>query len=202
MPIGGFNSFGAMPKFPRWLYTVASRASLRMRRRRKGAPERELSLEEFVPTSAERTWNRRRRSALARDRGAHVERWSASVVWAAMLGQLLGALGFAATPEAPAGLEQGRLIYQRHCADCHGPEGRGDGQQATSLSPRPGNLISAQTSAKSDQELLKIIGNGRPRTAMAGWADRLSSDEQAAVLAYIRSLVKFTRSATPPPPQP
>jgi mono/diheme cytochrome c family protein len=99
-------------------------------------------------------------------------------------------------------LEQGRALYQRHCAHCHGPEGRGDGEAATSLSPRPGNLVSAQISAKSDQELLKIIAKGRPRTAMVGWEDRLSPEDQAAVLAYIRSLVKFTRSATPPPPHP
>ena len=119
----------------------------------------------------------------------------------AILGPLLG-LGSGATAADPVDLEEGRTIYERHCADCHGPEGRGDGRQATSLSPRPGNLISAQTSAKSDQELLKIIRAGRPRTAMAGWADRLSPEQQAAVLAYIRSLIKFTRSATPPPPQP
>ncbi|HSC56661.1 MAG TPA: cytochrome c [Nitrospira sp.] len=119
-----------------------------------------------------------------------------------VLGSLLGGVGFAATAEPPLKLEEGHAIYQQHCAGCHGPEGRGDGQLATSLSPRPGNLVSAQTSAKSDQELLKIIGKGRPRTAMAGWADRLSPEAQAAVLAYIRSLVKFTGSATPPAPLP
>lgn len=108
-------------------------------------------------------------------------------------------LGAAVTP---VDLEQGRAVYERHCADCHGAEGKGDGKSAVSLSPRPGNLISAQTSAKSDQDLLKIIANGRPRTAMEGWKDRLSDDEQRAALAYIRSLVRFTRSATPPPPSP
>jgi len=97
-------------------------------------------------------------------------------------------------------LETGRVLYERHCASCHGPDGRGDGPQALSLSPRPGNLVSAHTSAKSDQDLLKIIANGKPRTAMPGWNDRLSEDEQRAILAYIRSLVRFTRSATPPPP--
>ena len=125
-----------------------------------------------------------------------------AIILTLVLGSLLGRVGIAATAGTPPNVEEGRTIYQRHCAGCHGQEGKGDGQQATSLSPRPGNLVSAQTSAKSDQELLKIIGKGRPRTAMAGWADRLTPDEQAAVLAYIRSLVKFTRSATPPPPQP
>jgi mono/diheme cytochrome c family protein len=118
----------------------------------------------------------------------------------ALLGWLLGIIGSSAA--APIDLTQGQTIYERHCADCHGPEGRGDGQQATSLSPRPGNLISAQTSAKSDQDLLKIIANGRPRTAMTGWNERLSREEQEAVLAYIRSLIRFNRSATPSPPSP
>lgn len=115
----------------------------------------------------------------------------------------IGTVGpsFAALPE-PARLEEGRALYERHCTACHGPEGRGDGKQALSLSPRPGNLISAHTSAKTDQDLLKIIANGRPRTAMEGWKDRLSDDQQLAVLAYIRSLVRFSRSATPPPPAP
>lgn len=47
----GFKDFRGDAQISTWLYTIASRACLRMRRRRKGAPERELSLEEFVPTS-------------------------------------------------------------------------------------------------------------------------------------------------------
>jgi RNA polymerase sigma-70 factor (ECF subfamily) len=47
----GFKQFRGDAQVSTWLYTIASRACLRMRRRRKGAPERELSLDEFVPTS-------------------------------------------------------------------------------------------------------------------------------------------------------
>lgn len=47
----GLEQFRGDAKVSTWLYTIASRACLRMRRKRKGAPERELSLEEFVPTS-------------------------------------------------------------------------------------------------------------------------------------------------------
>lgn len=108
-------------------------------------------------------------------------------------------VSLASTVPSPQ-IGQGRLVYEQHCADCHGLQGRGDGKMAISLSPRPGNLISAQTSAKSDQDLLKIIANGKRRTAMPAWKDRLSEQEQLAVLAYIRSMIHFTRSATPPPP--
>jgi len=47
----GIDRFRGDTQISTWLYTIASRACLRMRRRRKGAPERELSLEEFIPTS-------------------------------------------------------------------------------------------------------------------------------------------------------
>jgi len=47
----GFDNFRGEAQVSTWLYTIASRACLRMRRKRKGQPERELSLEEFIPTS-------------------------------------------------------------------------------------------------------------------------------------------------------
>ncbi len=47
----GFKKFRGDAQVSTWLYTIASRACLRMRRKRKGEPERELSLEEFIPTS-------------------------------------------------------------------------------------------------------------------------------------------------------
>lgn len=46
----GYKDFRGEAQISTWLYTIASRACLRMRRRRKGAPERELSLDEFIPT--------------------------------------------------------------------------------------------------------------------------------------------------------
>ncbi|MGQ0810941.1 MAG: RNA polymerase sigma factor [Nitrospiraceae bacterium] len=47
----GFKTFRGDSQVSTWLYTIASRACLRMRRKRQGEPERKLSLEEFIPTS-------------------------------------------------------------------------------------------------------------------------------------------------------
>lgn len=47
----GFKNFRGDARISTWLYTIASRVCLRMRRKRKGAPERELSLDQFIPTS-------------------------------------------------------------------------------------------------------------------------------------------------------
>jgi mono/diheme cytochrome c family protein len=100
--------------------------------------------------------------------------------------------------DSPA--DRGKVLYEQQCLSCHGPQGKGDGPVAPFLSPRPGNLVSAATSVKSDAELLAVISNGKPRTSMPAWRETLSDDQRRDVLAYIRSLVRFHRSGTPPPP--
>jgi RNA polymerase sigma-70 factor, ECF subfamily len=47
----GLKDFRGEARVSTWLYAIASRACIRMQRKRKGEPERELSLEEFIPTS-------------------------------------------------------------------------------------------------------------------------------------------------------
>lgn len=105
-------------------------------------------------------------------------------------GHLAGAEDLVEVASQPD-IDQGREIYQTHCLECHGVKGHGDGPRATTLAPRPGNLISAATSSKTDDELFAVITNGVPRSAMKGWEDQLSLDDRRNVLAYIRSLVHF-----------
>jgi RNA polymerase sigma-70 factor, ECF subfamily len=47
----GLKDFRGEARVSTWLYTIASRVCIRMRRKRQGEPERELSLDDFVPTS-------------------------------------------------------------------------------------------------------------------------------------------------------
>ena len=107
-----------------------------------------------------------------------------------------------ASDKVPTAREQGRKIYEKYCVECHGQEGHGDGPRAPMLAPRPGNLVSAATSTKSDGELLEIIANGVPRTAMRAWKETLTEEDRLNVLAFIRSLVRFQEPPlTPPPPE-
>ena len=96
--------------------------------------------------------------------------------------------------------EAGKLIYEQRCAVCHGPQGQGDGPEAPFLSPRPGSLVSAGTSVKSDADLLAVIANGKPRTAMPAWKDLLTDEQRRDVLAYIRTLIRFYKPPAQTPP--
>jgi RNA polymerase sigma-70 factor (ECF subfamily) len=46
----GLDGFRGDAKMSTWLYAIAARVCIRKRRKRKDAPDRELSLEEFLPT--------------------------------------------------------------------------------------------------------------------------------------------------------
>ncbi len=122
---------------------------------------------------------------------------------AVALGVLLLSLAYSMSHRsdaAPIGEpNRGRVVYDQYCASCHGESGRGDGRDAIALSPRPASLISAATSAKSDKDLLRVIAEGKPHTAMRAWNGTLTSEEQRDVLAYIRTLVRFVPSLPSPP---
>lgn len=124
----------------------------------------------------------------------------------------LPALAVAALMAAPSGraaaqdAERGRVVYDAWCAECHGPEGRGDGPAAERMLPRPRDFTGARYQIRTtgsgelptDEDLLRIVRDGMPGTAMPGWPN-LSSARQRDVVAYLKSLSPFFEGAEPVP---
>ncbi len=85
---------------------------------------------------------------------------------------------------------KGKIIYERSCMACHGPQGKGDGPTGKVLVPPAADFTSAASKKKSDADLLKIIENGKPPTAMVAWKGLLSDQDIQHVLAYVKTLRK------------
>jgi mono/diheme cytochrome c family protein len=85
-------------------------------------------------------------------------------------------------------LEAGKKIYLESCQSCHGPTGKGDSNVAAYLTPPPSDLSAKPTQAKTDAELRKIILEGRPGTAMAGFDGVFDEAQLADLIAYLRSI--------------
>lgn len=81
---------------------------------------------------------------------------------------------------------RGKTLFERNCAGCHGPQGKGDGYRL--LGPDPANLTSALTREKSDADLLETIHQGKQN--MPAWKVILSEKQTRDVLAYVRTLAK------------
>lgn len=97
--------------------------------------------------------------------------------------------GLSAQTESPSGQgdpARGKTLFERNCAGCHGPQGKGDGYRL--LGPDPANLTSALTREKSDADLLETIHQGKQN--MPAWKVILSEKQTRDVLAYVRTLAK------------
>lgn len=106
----------------------------------------------------------------------------------------------AATTE-PKPIAQGRLVYQVHCARCHGPSGRGDGSDAPLLKSPPRDLA-AVVGSRSDEVLRRSITEGVAATPMSGFGQLLSNRELDSLVEFVRSLAASpvaVASETPAP---
>ena len=125
-------------------------------------------------------------------------------VFALLAVALLGAAGAARAQEAPAGM----AVYQEWCAGCHGAEGAADGPAADYMLPRPRDftmgLYEIRTTPSgalpTDEDILRIIDEGMPGTAMPGWKDKLSKSDRDALVEVLKSFAPFFESAEVPEP--
>lgn len=68
-----------------------------------------------------------------------------------------------APPSDPNQPTEARMLFMNVCAQCHGPEGQGDGPAAASLNPKPRNYTDAawQKSVTDDEIKAIIVGGGQ-----------------------------------------
>ena len=89
-------------------------------------------------------------------------------------------------PPNEKNIASGKALFARHCAECHGQEGRGDGKRAFDMDPPPTDLLSAEVSSESDAALFRKITRGR--RPMPGFARQASDDERWQMVLYVRTL--------------
>lgn len=109
-------------------------------------------------------------------------------------GFLLGINLVWATPLAaqvpPMGvLERGKVVYDGHCAYCHGADGKADTPVGRLLTPHPRNFGDPVEMARvTVDRIYHAIKEGRPGTAMPAWGQVLGETQIGDVIDYVRSL--------------
>jgi glucose/arabinose dehydrogenase/mono/diheme cytochrome c family protein len=83
------------------------------------------------------------------------------------------------TPASLAdGAEKGKLLYERHCASCHGAAGQGSGN----VPP----LTKATIKSVSPGELFWFISKGDPKDGMPSW-EQLSETQRWQIVSYLKT---------------
>jgi mono/diheme cytochrome c family protein len=94
---------------------------------------------------------------------------------------------------SPGLLALGRRLYDKQCVSCHGTGGRGDGEAAYLLYPRPRDfvagayrLVSTWERVPTDEDLYRTISRGMPGSAMPSWS-HLPEEERWALVHYVKA---------------
>jgi mono/diheme cytochrome c family protein len=90
-------------------------------------------------------------------------------------------------------LAAGQELYTTNCLTCHGPEGKGDGEGAVNLDPKPANLSDGVMMADlNDGYLFWRISKGGAfepfNSAMPAWEQSFTEDQRWQLVTYVRSL--------------
>ena len=90
-------------------------------------------------------------------------------------------------PSDAASIEEGKKLYGRHCASCHGPTGKGDGGMALS-GGTPANLTDETWDhGSTDGDIFVVIRDGTS-TDMESYKEKLSEKQIWHLVNFIRSL--------------
>jgi mono/diheme cytochrome c family protein/peroxiredoxin len=97
-------------------------------------------------------------------------------------------------------LSQGRLIYQVHCARCHGAKGRGDGSDAPLLKSRPRDLASPEGGKPlGPGPVRRAIVSGVPGTPMTAFGQMLSDRDVDRLVEVVQSFASEQTEGEPAP---
>ncbi len=90
----------------------------------------------------------------------------------------------------------GEILYQMHCAVCHGSTGRGDGEASGFLFPPARDfgkgrfrLVSSKNGAPSDRDLVATLRRGIPGSAMPAWS-WIAEEDLESIASHVRFLAE------------
>jgi len=87
--------------------------------------------------------------------------------------------------------DDAKATYDKMCASCHGPGGKGDGPAAKMLKPAPQEFAAA-LKGKSDADIMKTVKEGGKAVgkaaSMPAYGAKMSDDQIKGIVEYIKGL--------------
>lgn len=106
-------------------------------------------------------------------------------------------LAYVALAAAPAfasealesAVSRGAVVFQSHCALCHGADARGGGRAAHLYNPRPADLTRGEHDDRYREIIIRKGGAAVGRSAaMPAWGLALTPRQLRDLLTYVRTL--------------
>lgn len=83
--------------------------------------------------------------------------------------------------------EDGKALYDKNCASCHGAGGKGDGPAAKAFKTKPSDL-SALAKTQSEADIIKFLKEGKPDLKPAHPKPKLTDEQLQAIAKHVKGL--------------
>ncbi len=97
--------------------------------------------------------------------------------------------------KTPKSLYDGRQLYEKNCASCHGKIGNGDTPAGKALNPPAADFTdNVWKHGRTDGEIFHVISEGVPGTGMTAWKNTLTEEERWKIVNYIQCFQEMDKA--------
>jgi len=97
--------------------------------------------------------------------------------------------------KTPKSLYEGRILYEKNCASCHGKRGNGDTPAGKALKPPAADFTdNVWKHGATDGEIFHVISEGVPGTGMTAWKNTLTEEERWKLVNFIKCFQEMDKA--------
>jgi len=82
----------------------------------------------------------------------------------------------------------GRALFNRHCASCHGADGRAQTETGAAMKVKPADLTGGAVHGSTPGEIYWVITNGIMASGMPAFKDKMGEQERWQTVLYVQRL--------------
>lgn len=91
----------------------------------------------------------------------------------------------------------GRSLFNKHCASCHGEDGKAKTEIAAAMKKRPTDLTAKEMRGITDGEIYWVITNGIRKSGMPAFKSKVTDQERWRMTVYIKNMMGEHSHARP-----
>lgn len=86
-------------------------------------------------------------------------------------------------------IASGKTLFSKHCASCHGENGKARTQIAANMKVRPTDLTGAAMKGLTDGEIYWVVTNGITKSGMPAFKTKAKDQERWQMTLYVKHLM-------------
>jgi mono/diheme cytochrome c family protein len=86
-------------------------------------------------------------------------------------------------------LKAGKQLFDKHCAVCHGQDGKSQTDVAASMKKKPTDLTAKAMQGITDGEIWWVVTNGIRRTGMPAYKTKIDDAGRWQMTVYVKQLM-------------